>query len=303
MVLRIIMVLFFFPLFSYAPALYAETLVIESDAVAIHFEKELTKVAQEIIKGYPPIRDELIKTLKQKVDFRPDVVLVKERDKFRRVSGSEMIIAFALPERNLIVIDVSRVYAKPFTLETTLKHELCHLILHRGVQGENIPRWFDEGVCQWSSGGIAELMLDESDKSLARAVVSERLISLSELQRFPPDGQHLTLAYEESKSVLEYIAGKYGGESIVRMLEYLKEGDSINGSIEKSLSISHGELEKNWQRYLKRKYTWYSYLSNNLYIILFTLAGLITIYGFIRLLKKKREYVDEENEEENSENK
>jgi hypothetical protein len=302
MVLRSIIILFSFLFFSPAEFLYAETLVLQSDDVTIHFEKELTKVAQEVIKVYPLIRDELMKTLKQKVDFRPDVVLVKERDIFRRISGSEMIIAFALPGRNLIVLDVSRVYAKPFTLETTLKHELCHLILHGGVGGENIPRWFDEGVCQWSSGGIAELMLDESDKSLAKAVVSERLISLNELERFPFDGQSLILAYEESKSVLEYIAGKYGGESVVHMLEYLKEGDSISGSIVKSLSISQEELEKNWQTYLKRKYTWYSYVSNNLYIILFTLAGLITIYGFIRLIKKKRGYVDEENEDENSEN-
>ena len=300
MVLRIIIVLFSF-LFLHAKSLYAETLFLQSDDVTIHFEKELTKVAQEVVKVYPPIRDELMKTLKQKVDFRPEVVLVKEGDKFRRISGSDMVIAFALPGRNLIVLDVSRVYTKPFTLETTLKHELCHLILHHGVGGDNIPRWFDEGVCQWSSGGIAELMLDESDKSLVKAVVSGRLISLNSLERFPSDGQSLILAYEESKSVLEYIAGKYGGESIVHMFEYLKEGDSINESISKSLSIGQGELEKNWQTYLKRKYTWYSYMSNNLYIILFTLAGLITIYGFIRLLKKKREYVDEKNDEEKSE--
>jgi hypothetical protein len=265
--------------------------------VTIYFEKALTNVAQEVMKIYPPVSDDLMRTLKQKVDFRPEVVLVKERNQFRRISGSDMVVAFAMPDKDLIVLDISRVYSKPFTLETTLKHELCHLVLHQGVREENIPRWFDEGVCQWASGGIAELMRDESDKSLAKAVVTDRLMSLNDLDRFPLDGEALILAYEESKSVLEYIAGKYGKESIMHMIDYLKQGGSINGSIAKSLSISQGELEKNWQAHIKRKYTWYAYMSNNLYIILFTLAGLITIYGFIRLIKRKRGYVDEDNDD------
>jgi hypothetical protein len=265
--------------------------------VTIYFEKALTNAAQEVMKIYPTVRDDLMRTLKQKVDFRPEVVLVKERNQFRRISGSDMVVAFAMPDKDLIVLDISRVYSKPFTLETTLKHELCHLVLHQGVRGENIPRWFDEGMCQWASGGIAELMRDESDKSLAKAVVTDRLMSLNDLDRFPLDGEALILAYEESKSVLEYIAGKYGKESIMHMIDYLKQGDSINVSIAKSLSISQGELEKNWQAYIKRKYTWYAYMSNNLYIILFTLAGLITIYGFIRLIKRKRGYVDEDNDD------
>lgn len=287
--------LFFF--FISAASVYAETLSLQSGDATIFYEKELTKVAQEVIKGYPALRDELVKTLGLDVDFRPEVVLVKERDKFKKMSGSDMVIAFALPDRNLMVIDASKVYSKPFTLETTLKHELCHLVLHRGAGSGSIPRWFDEGVCQWSSGGVAELLVDESDKALAKAVMSERLIALSQLERFPDDGQHLILAYEESKSVVEYIVSEYGREALLRIFEYLKAGDSMNQSISKSLSISSEELEKNWHAYLKRKHTWFSYVSNNLYTILFTLAALMTFYGFIRIIKKKRAYVDEEEEE------
>jgi hypothetical protein len=194
-----------------------------------------------------------------------------------------------------MVIDASRVYGKPFTLETTLKHELCHLVLHRGVGP--IPRWFDEGVCQWSSGGVAELLADGSERDLAKAVMSERMISLSQLERFPDDGRQLILAYEESKSVVEYIVKEYGREAILGIFEYLKAGDSLNQSISKSLSVSPEDLEKNWRAHLKRKHTWFSYLSSNLYTILFALASLMTFYGFIRMIRRKRAYVDEEEEE------
>ncbi len=287
-----------FLFFISAGSVYADVLSLQSGDVTVLYEEGVKTVAREVIKAYPPLRDELSITLGQEVDFRPEVVLVKERDKFKKMSGSNMTIAFALPDRNLVVLDVSRTYSKPFTLGSTLKHELCHLVVHRGAGSWNIPRWFDEGVCQWSSGGIAELMVDEGNKALAKAVMSERLIGLSQLDRFPDDEQYLILAYEESKSVVEFIVNEYGKESLLRILKYLKAGDSMNESIAKSLSISSEELERNWHAYLKRKYTWFSYLSNNLYVILFTLAALITIYGFIRLIKKKRAYVDEEEEGE-----
>jgi hypothetical protein len=281
--------------FIFAASVYTEPMSLQSGEATIIYEKDLTKAAQELIKGYPDLRDELVKTLGLDADFRPIVLLVKDRDKFKEMSGSDMVIAFALPDRNLMVIDASRVYGKPFTLETTLKHELCHLVLHRGVGP--IPRWFDEGVCQWSSGGVAELLADGSERDLAKAVMSERMISLSQLERFPDDGRQLILAYEESKSVVEYIVKEYGREAILGIFEYLKAGDSLNQSISKSLSVSPEDLEKNWRAHLKRKHTWFSYLSSNLYTILFALASLMTFYGFIRMIRRKRAYVDEEEEE------
>lgn len=269
---------------------------LQTGEAEIFFEEPLKNVAGEVARIYPDVKSELAKTFKVEIDFRPGIILVGERDKFRRMAGSDMVIAFAVPEKNLIVLDTSRVYTKPFTLGSTLKHELCHLILHRDISSENLPRWFDEGVCQWASGGIAELVSDESDKALAKAVMSGSLIRLNRLERFSADERFLTLAYEESKSIVEYIAAEYGREGILRILENMREGDSVNGALQKGLSINVFELEKNWSAYLRRKYTWFSYLSSNLYTILFALAALITIYGFIRLLKKKRSYVDEDEE-------
>jgi len=106
----------------------------------------------------------------------------------------------------------------------------------------------------------------------------------------------MILAYEESKSIVEYISSEFGRQGMLNVLEYLHEGYSIEDSIQKGLSISLFELEKNWHAHLRRKHTWFSYFSNNLYTILFFIAALVTIYGFIRLLKKKKAYVDEDEE-------
>lgn len=280
--------------------IYAEMNTLQTNEVVVLFKGPIGNIAQEVTKVYPTVRAELVETFTWEVDFGPEVVLVKDRDNFRKMVGNNIIVAFAVPDKNLIVLDTSRVYTKPFTLEATLKHELCHILLHRNIKRERLPRWLDEGVCQWASGGIAELMASDEGRALTKATIFNRLISIKELDRFPVDERLLILAYEESKSIVEYIISEFGRQGMLNVLEYLQEGHSIEDSIQKSLSISTSELEMKWHAHLKRKYTWFSYFSNNLYTILFFLAAIITVYGFVRLLKKKRAYKDEE-EGENEE--
>lgn len=283
---------------TFMHTLYAEPNKIQTKEVIVIFEEPLETVAKDVVKIYPAVKADLVATLDWKVDVIPDVILVKDKSTLMRMVGSDIIIAFAIPGRNLIVLDTSRVYTRPFTLEATLKHELCHILLHSNIKDERLPRWLDEGVCQWASGGIAELMADDGDRALTKATISDGVISIGDLIRFPRDEKSLLLAYEESKSIVEYIVSEYGKQGILQILEYLKEGHSIDDSIQKSFSVSTSELEIKWLAYLKRKHTWFSYLSYNIYTILFSFAAVITVYGFIRLLKKKRAYVDDDEEKD-----
>lgn len=278
--------------------IHAEIRTIQTKDFTVSYEGRLSNVAAEVAQVYPVVSQELIETLKWEMDFRPKIILTGDRDAFRKIVGMDIITAFALPDRDLIVVDTSRVYTKPFTLRSTLKHELCHLLLHQNIDSRLLPRWIDEGVCQWASGGVAELMADDGGRILTKAAVSDRLISIRELARFPMDEPSLILAYEESKNIVEYIVRDFGKIELMQILKNLKEGDTINGSVQKSLGLPLSELESKWHSSLKRKYTWFAYLSANLYTIIFSLAALITVYGFIRLIQKKRAYKDDEEEEE-----
>jgi len=278
--------------------IHAEIRTIQTKDFTVSYEERLANVAAEVAQVYPVVSQELIETLKWEMDFRPKIILTGDRDAFRKIVGMDIITAFALPDRDLIVVDTSRVYTKPFTLRSTLKHEICHLLLHQNIDSRLLPRWIDEGVCQWASGGVAELMSDDGGRILTKAAVSDRLISIRELARFPMDEPSLILAYEESKNIVEYIVRDFGKTELMQILENLKEGDTINESVQKSLGFPLSELESKWHSSLKRKYTWFAYLSANLYTIIFSLAALITVYGFIRLIQKKRAYKDDEEEEE-----
>jgi len=284
--------LFLFPFFIHSLSAAPESF--QTRDLEVLYDKNSLYMAEEVVKMYPDIREELEKSLPWKTDFQPRILLVKDRHAFIQAAGSDIFLAYAVPRRYLIVLDASRVYSKPFTLETTLKHELCHLLLHRHIADAGLPRWLDEGVCQWASGGISELLATYGGNALAKAIMADTIMRIKDLETFPKDEASLVLAYEQSKNFIEYIAGQYGQDSIVRILNYMREGDTAYESIQKSLSISLPELEYTWHAHLRGKHLWFSYLSSNLYTILFLLSGLITIYGFIRFLKKKREYVDEE---------
>jgi len=277
--------------------LHAENVSMQSDDSVVFYEKGLGNVPEDVAKFYSSVKHDLEKTFGWEIDFRPDIVLARDKDAFRRMVGVDSIIAFAVPHRNLIVLDMSRVYTRPFTLKSTLKHEVCHLILHRYIDGERLPRWLDEGVCQWASGGIGELEAEGAGGYLAGAVVSGELFSLGEIGRFPDEEKSLALAYEQSRSIVEYIVREYGEDSLLQILEGLRGGESLDGAIRRSISMSIYELEDRWYAHLKRKYTWFYYLSSNIYTILFVFAAAITVYGFIRLMKKRREYVDEDEDD------
>lgn len=272
--------------------------IIQSRDVMIQFEKPLGKVAQEVMKIYPSVKKELEDTFKTSLTFTPTVVLVKDSGDFQDMFGKSPVVAVALSAQNRIIIDNSRMKTYPFTLTVTLKHELCHLFLHHAANGNRLPRWLNEGISQWVSDGIAEVIIGEHKDLLNQAVLSGRVIPLRDLEKaFPADRRSLLLAYEESKSVVEYIDAEFGSDGIVRMVTFLSDGSDIDSAFRKGVGISINELEKRWNEHLRRKVTWFSYMSDHLYQILFALAALLLTYGFIRVLVKKWRYRDEDEEE------
>ena len=266
--------------------------------VIVLFDEPLRVAAEEAATLFPVLKKELENRLARPVNFRPTVVLVKESETFRRMAGTGLIVAFAIPEKNLMVIDYSKMRIDPFSIETTMKHELCHLLLHSHIKEGNLPKWLDEGICQWVSDGISEIIMTQKRSILEEAILSGQYISIRALTgRFPRDERYLVLAYEESKSLVEYMISAFGEEALLSVLNDLEKGVEVDEALWRNLSISLDELESRWHHHLRRKITWVTYLINHLYEILFFLAAMVLIYGFIRGWMKKRAYRDEDEED------
>ena len=273
--------------------------VIQTNEVVLLFEEPLRNAAKEVVEMFPGVKTELEETLGWRLEFRPTVLLISNSSTLKKMALSSLIVAVAIPQKNLVVIDHSKMRIHPFTIRTTLKHELCHLLLHHYIPRENLPRWLDEGIAQWISDSMGEIIMDRKRSFLNEAILSENYLSINELTvSFPRDNKSLLLAYEESKSLIEYISGKFGRQGVLDILKYLKMGYKVDAAVMKSLSIPLDELERRWHGHLRKRTTWITYLTANLYEILFFLAALITIYGFIKYLVKKKHYKDEDDEDE-----
>ena len=270
-------------------------LALENKNLKILFEPPLDSAAKELAEIYPEVREVLETTFGWRLHPRPTVLLIRDSKQFHRRGLNPLVVAFAVPRSQMIVMDYTKLSRKPFTLENTLKHEMCHLLLHQHIPEENLPRWLDEGVCQWASDGIADIIMDQKRSQLNRAVLQGTFIPIDALKSgFPADSDDLLLAYEESKSFVTHIISRYQTEGIMRLLEQLKKGETLEHAFLKALAVSLNDLEQEWHVSLRQQATWFTLLSTYLYEALFGFMALISIFAFIKIILKKRAYMAED---------
>ena len=145
---------------------------------------------------------------------------------------------------------------------------------------------------------MADIVTGSRRSVLTEATLGKRLMSLRSLSDvFPGDRDALLLAYEESKSLVAYIVREYGVDGLLEVLDEMSRGRGWEEAVFKALSVSPGELEAAWHHDLRKRLTWFTYLMNNLYEILFFFGALVMVAGFARRWWKKRRYYREDEED------
>ena len=277
----------------------AQPLTISTDEVVVVYEAPLESAAEDVVRIYPKLKLELEEFFGWNLGVRTQVILVGDTRNFRKLTRNKLFVAFAVPGKDLIVIDYSRMNTRPFSLGVTLKHELCHLLLHRHISKHNLPKWLDEGICQWVSDGIGEIFVNQGWSGLDSAVMANRIIPLKQLtDYFPQDEASLILAYEQSKSLINYVDRQYGYHAIMEILESLANGETVESALMNSLAISHRQLEKEWFKHLERTPRWLVFLASHIYAIVFFLAAVLTLLGFIRYMRRRKKIYEEWEDED-----
>ena len=273
--------------------------MLDTQELLIVYDEALDQTARQLLKAYPGIRQELEALFQWPLDFRPTLVLINNEKKFQQLAGHELVVAYALPKKNIVVIDYSKMNTSPFTLQTTLQHELCHLMLHDHIKDNHLPRWLDEGICQWASDGLADIIMDSKRALLPAAILADTDLELAKLaHQFPRDKNALILAYEQSKSVVEYMSREYGQQGILDLLGLLRQGYDFESAFKIRFAVTFDTFEDQWRGYLKKNIGWFTYLSTHLYEFLFVSAALLTVLGFVRKIIRQRAYAAQEEDDE-----
>ncbi|MBU2462013.1 BamA/TamA family outer membrane protein [bacterium] len=111
------------------------------------------------------------------------------------------------------------------------------------------PLWFIEGLAEYEAGPITA----EGEMVLRDAVLEGGFIPLAQLSDFSMI-DNVYLAYQESRSLIDYIAEMYGEDKLVVMHRKFATRISLDRLVEGSLGVSLSELEEGWIRELKRRY-------------------------------------------------
>jgi hypothetical protein len=195
----------------------------------------------------------------------------------------------------MIVMLAPQPLPSPYVWRETLEHELCHLVLHDYIRPDLLPKWLDEGVCQWVSGSLGEVLAGGWESTFPAAELSNRSIPLRRLtDGFPADQRSMLLAYRESREFVEYLVTRYQKLGLLSILNRLREGDLLEYAVQSSLAVPLHEIESEWRAQQSTRSVWLIWLSRNLYEILFFLCALLAVGAFVKLLIKKRSYTDED---------
>lgn len=271
------------------PSLASPKETLKGNNLTVVFPSSLRSGAQEVLDLFPLVSKELEDHLGFDVDFHSTVILVADSSEFQQMTGRSMVVALAVPRRKAVFIDRSRSISSPHSFHALLKHELCHLLLHDRIPGGLLPRWLDEGVAQWVSGGFAEIVLPRRGSVLDEAFLSGRTIPLKALSRaFYGDDRSVLLAYEQSLSLVQFMVDRYGTDGLLSVLNGLVQGDSLESVLWQNFSLTITSLEEAWHEDLKGKAVWLAFLIGHVYEILFLFGAVILAAGFVRHLRKKR---------------
>ena len=272
---------------------------LQASGVAVFYDAGLKSAGEEVATRFPAIRRRLEAAFELKMRRTPQFLLIRKHEDFLRMSPNSLAIAFASPSEDLIVIDQSRMRTDPFTMQSTLTHEACHILLHQHITAERLPRWLDEGLCQWISNSVNEMLRYPKNASRLGAIIARQANPLAHLEhRFPSDNEGRMLAYEASKRFAAFIIRKFGRDRLSILLKHLAQDEDARTATANTYGLTIDEIQRQWQRSMARGPAWVTFLSHYLYEILFSAMACITVVGFVRSRLKKRNYRDEDDNED-----
>lgn len=177
---------------------------------------------------------------------------------------------FALSDRRLGAVRLSKAGRYPFgDASGVLAHEVVHVLLH-DAGGDELPRWFSEGVATW----------EQRRWSFQDAVVYSSSLLLGPLptlarmdRDFVASESAARTAYAASFDFVKWAVDRYGEELLPEVLDGLARGRSFREAWRAAAGVPLYESEEAWR---DTALTWYRWIP--------ALTGAGTLWTAITLL-------------------
>lgn len=142
----------------------------------------------------------------------------------------------------------------PDYIYEVIPHELAHLVVDQRIDncvGSQLPTWLNEGLAVYAEGPTSK-----SDQSLiTNALQRGETIDLRDLTlSFPPKSDQAHLAYAQCGMIATYLVNTYGPGLLDQLFEQVKQGVSINKSLQAVYHLDTHGIELAWRASLGYEY-------------------------------------------------
>jgi hypothetical protein len=191
----------------------------------------------------------------------------------------------AYSEIGLVLLSLTPVHAgSEQDLGEVFRHELSHVALHDALNGQPVPRWFNEGFAVLASGETSFARM----KTLMMATVGGSLIPLRDIERsFPSDETKALVAYAEAVDVVRFLVRREDAHRFRALITELRNGKAFDRAVLDAYGVELSTLELEWRDDASRRYSiWPILLSGSFFWVI---ALGIFVWGWRR--KKRRDLV------------
>lgn len=275
---------------------------ISKDNINIEYESANKNLAKYILEISPKVRESVADKTGINYSAPINIKISPSKTAFNQFTGINNldVQGVAMSEINLTVINSENVFKiSKDDIFKLLEHEFSHIYLGNYIShnsGVEFPRWLNEGLAQYVSGGANELFSYSFQNSLQSAFISNKVLPFSILTAsFPNTQDNFTLAYAQSLSMVEFLVKNYGADKLKVFINELKNEGNFYTAFSKVYPQSFGEIEKEWlSEKRESNYTYDYYFSTHIDsvingLIVFAAILAFTV-NFIRNKRMKKQY-------------
>ncbi|HIJ66399.1 MAG TPA: hypothetical protein HPP77_10665 [Candidatus Hydrogenedentes bacterium] len=224
------------------------------------------------------------------------VVIAATSQEFRQYTvhfNDVRVSGVAESAHGLIVMKSPRLLPPDADYVGILRHEFIHILLHRNVAVDNMPRWLNEGTAMIVS---KERRLTNS-LHVARMYVQGRLLTYAQLnQAMSGSGRAgvLSDAYAQSLSMTRFLIERLGEDGFWDLLHAL-DTMTFREALETKASWTPQQFIEAWQRSL-----WAIALASALMsgFTLFQVMAILAVIGYLRKRRQARKLLRRWDDEE-----
>jgi len=231
------------------------------------------------------------------IEWSTDSAMLQRFD--MEATGS--VAGLAWPVESRIVLSAPVLSANPQRLEPVVLHEMSHLFFAAATAGAEVspPRWLDEGIAMHLSGDWDLGFSRRSDdrRLLRDASAAGSLVPFADLDSSFPEGPFFQLAYAQSLSFVEWLAGRRGEAGLRALLDAFDRDLDPGPAMTEIYGETLESAEAAWSAQL-RSGGWLGRLpsAETMFSALWIGLGLLVVLRFARTrwqLRRVEEDIDE----------